>query len=246
MPAPIATRLAAAALVTGGLLGAAVPAAHPAHGPGYYTDPRTAPVHLLLFVAVLVVSLGLPGLVAAQPGRLRPWAAAGAVLLFVGEWLLDGTHGIVDGAVLPALVQHGAGPHAVATAGGAGLRDAALAHGAVNHATLAQALAAGPLGTLVDVGVPVIILGCVVLGVVLARGRVVPRTVAALLGLCWVLVPVSFVVPAVRGLDVALPYVAFAAVGGALLVRTRAARTAPAAEPRTVAAPRVAAFAAVE
>jgi hypothetical protein len=81
--------------------------------------------------------------------------------------------------------------------------------------------------------VPVIILGCVVLGVVLARGRVVPRTVAALLGLCWVLVPVSFVVPAVRGLDVALPYVAFAAVGGALLVRTRAARTAPAAEPRT-------------
>jgi hypothetical protein len=226
-----AARLSGAALLAGGVLGVAVPAAHPAHGPAYYTDPMTAPVHVLLFVAVLLVSLGLPGLVGAQPERLRPWSAAGAALVFVGEWLLDGTHGIVDGAVLPALVQHG---------------DVGAAHGATRGVGLAEALASGPLGTLVDVGVPVMIAGCVALGVVLARGRVVPRTVAALLGLCWVLVPVSFVVPAVRGLDVALPYVAFAAVGGALLVRTRAARTAPAAEPRTVAAPRVAAFAAVE
>src|SRR3990170_1490320 len=90
--------------------------------------------------AVLLVSLGLPGLVAAQPERLRPWAAVGAALVFVGEWLLDGTHGIVDGAVLPALVQHGAG--------------------GAHAAGLAQALAAGPLGALTDVGVPVIIGGC--------------------------------------------------------------------------------------
>ena len=215
MPSPVATRLSAAALLAGGLLGAAVPAAHPAHGPAYYTDPMTALVHLLLFVAVLLVSLGLPGLVAAQPERLRPWAAAGAALLFVGEWLLDGTHGIVDGAVLPALVQHGTG----------GVHDAGLA----------QALAAGPLGTLTGVGAPVIIAGCVTLGAVLARGGVVPRWVAVLLALCWVLVPVSFVVPEVRGLDVALPYVAFAAVGIALLVRS-----ARAPAPRPHAAPRVA------
>jgi hypothetical protein len=221
VPTTSLARLSGALLLAGGLLGAAVPAAHPAHGPAYYTDPMTAPVHLLLFGAVLLVSLGLPGLVAAQPERLRPWAAAGAALLFVGEWLLDGTHGLVDGAVLPALVQHGQGG----------------AHGGA----LPQALQAGPLGTLVDVGVPVIIAGCLALGVALARGGVVPRWTAVLLALCWVLVPVAFVLPAIAGLDVALPYVAFAAVGGALLLRGAGARAR-----RGSAAPRVAHAAALE
>ena len=204
MSSLMTTRLSGAALLAAGLLGAAVPVVHPAHGPAYYADPMTAPAHLLLFGAVLLVSLGFPGVVAAQPERLRPWAAAGAALLFVGEWLLDGTHGIVDGAVLPALVQHGAD----------GVHDAGLA----------QALAAGPLGALTDVGVPVIIAGCLTLGAVLARGGVVPRWVALLLAFCWVLAPVSFVVPALRAVGVALPYVAFAALGGALLLRSAGAR----------------------
>jgi hypothetical protein len=207
MPASILTRVSGLLLVLGGALGVAVPAAHPNHGPAYYTDHRTAPVHLLLLGAVLLVSLGLPGLVAAQPTRWRPWAAASAALVFVGEWLLDGTHGIVDGAVVPALVQHGA---------------VGAVHGATRGAGLAEVLAAGPLGTLVDVGVPVMIVGCIALGVALARGGAVPRWTAALLACCWVLVPVSFVVPAVRGLDVALPYVAFLALGGALLRPMRA------------------------
>jgi hypothetical protein len=216
----VLARVSGATLLAGGVLGAAVPAAHPAHGPAYYTDPLTAPVHLLLFFAVLLVSLGLPGLVAAQPERLRPWAALSATLVFVGEWLLDGTHGIVDGAVLPALVSHG---------------DVGSAHGATRGIGLAETLGAGPLGTLVDVGVPVMIAGCIALGVVLARGRVVPRWAAALLALCWVLVPVSFFVPAVRGLDVAVPYVAFAALGGALLARGGAVAPARTSAPYGVA-----------
>ncbi|HZF68854.1 MAG TPA: hypothetical protein VEZ47_12505 [Gemmatirosa sp.] len=206
MHSSVLSRVSGLLLVLGGALGVAVPALHPNHGPAYYTDHRTAPVHLLLLGAVLLVSLGIPGLVAAQGPRWRPWAALSASLVFVGEWLLDGTHGIVDGAVVPALVQHGA---------------VGAVHGATRGAGLADVLAAGPLGTLVDVGVPVMIVGCIALGVVLARGGVVPRWVAVLLACCWVLVPVSFVAPAVRGFDVALPYVAFLALGGALLRPSR-------------------------
>jgi len=219
MSASVLSRVSGALLILGGALGVAVPAAHPSHGPAYYTDHRTAPVHLLLFGAVLLVSLGLPGLVAAQPARWRPWAAAGATLVFVGEWLLDGTHAIVDGAVLPALVQQGV---------------VGAAHGATRGVGLAQALAAGPLGTLVDVGVPIMIAGCLALGIILLRAGALSRVAAALLAGCWILVPVSFVVPAVRGLDVALPYVAFAALGIALL-RPRGARAVHAREASTAA-----------
>jgi hypothetical protein len=67
----------AALLVAGGLLGALVPVLHPGHGPGYYTAAATASSHLLLFAAVLLVSLGLPGSRAtgraeAPPGRSAP------------------------------------------------------------------------------------------------------------------------------------------------------------------------------
>lgn len=214
MSAAVLSRVSGALLILGGALGVAVPLAHPSHGPAYYTDHMTAPVHLLLLAAVLLVSLGLPGVVAVQPARWQRWAAAGATLVFVGEWLLDGTHAIVDGAVLPALVQQGV---------------IGAAHGATRGVGLAQALAAGPLGTLVNVGVPIMIAGCLVTGIILLRAGTLSRIAAVLLAGCWILVPVSFVVPAVRGPDVALPYVAFAALGIALL-RPRAARAPHARE----------------
>ncbi|WP_284348351.1 hypothetical protein [Roseisolibacter agri] len=198
-----------ALLVTGGLLGAAVPVVHPMKVTGYYSHPMTGPSHLLLLAAVLLVSLGLPGLVARQPEALRRWAALGAAGVFVGEWLLDGTHGIVDGAVLPAVV-HAA--HA----------------GNVDPVPLVTAVQNGPLGVLTDLGVPVMILGCVTLGVALFRGAAatrLPRAAAVLLAACWALFPLRFVFPVVAGADVALPYVSLLVVGASLW---RAPETAPA------------------
>ena len=205
-------RLPGALLVIGGALGAAVPVLHPAHGPGYYVHQLTAPSHLLLLVAVLLVSLGLPGLVARHPDGVRPLATLGAAGVFVGEWLLDGTHGIVDGAVMPALARgaHGGGASAASP-----------------HA-LAALIEAGPLGTLTGIGVPVMIVGCVVLGVALWRGAAVtrvPRWAAVLLACCWMLFPLRFVLPAVAGVDVMLPYVALGVVGAALLRDGARART---------------------
>jgi hypothetical protein len=198
-----------ALLLVGGALGAAVPVLHPAHDAGYYVHELTAPSHLLLLVAVLLVSLGLPGLVARQPDGVRPLATLGAAGVFVGEWLLDGTHAIVDGAVMPALAR---GSHA----------------GGVSPHALAARIDAGPLGTLTGIGVPVMIVGCLVLGVALWRGAAftrVPRWAAVLLACCWTLFPLRFVLPAVAGVDVMLPYVALGVVGAALLHHDARERT---------------------
>jgi hypothetical protein len=214
-------RLSGALLVLGGLLGAAVPVLHPMKVAGYYSHPMTGPSHLLLLAAVLVVSLGLPGLVARQPDALRPWAALGAAGVFVGEWLLDGTHGVVDGAVLPAVVH------------------AAHATGADPRALVA-AVAAGPLGVLTDLGVPVMILGCVTLGAALVRGSAasgVPRWAGVLVASCWALFPLRFVLPAVAGADVALPYVALLVVGASLWRAPRGAAARAAAPAVGAAAP---------
>jgi hypothetical protein len=203
MSRPLPARVSGLLLLLGGVLGAAVPLLHPAKDADYYAHAMTAPSHLLLLAAVLLVSLGLPGLVARQPDAVRPWAAAAAALVFVGEWLLDGTHGIIDGAVLPALSGHAATARLVA-----------------DPHRLGALLDAGPLGTLTTLGVPVMIAGCVALGVVLWRGSSatpVPRWAALLLALCWVLVPLRFVLPAVAGVDVMLPYVALGCLGVALL-----------------------------
>jgi hypothetical protein len=199
-------RAAGLALLVGGALGALVPVLHPGHGPGYYTHPMTAASHLLLFAAVLVVSLGLPGL-ARTGGAGRATAFAGAALLFVGEWCLDGTHGLVDGAVLPAL---------------AARQPAVAAWLAPGHASQ-DLFANGALGTIVNAGVPLFILGALLLGVTIARARQLPRAVGWGLALGWVLMPPSFVFPVLRAPAVALPYVAFGACGVALLLARRSA-----------------------
>ena len=189
----------AALLVAGGLLGALVPVLHPGHGPGYYTAAATASSHLLLFAAVLLVSLGLPGL--ARDGAGGGAAGTlGAALYFVALWCLDGTHGIVDGAVMPALASTQPKAHAL-LAGGHASQDL---------------LAAGPMSTIVDVGIALFALGSLLLGVALARAGRMPRAVGAAVALAWVAMPVSFAVPAVRLVALALPYLALVAAGGAL------------------------------
>jgi hypothetical protein len=213
---PNTVRLAAAALlVVGGALGALVPFVHPGHGPGYYAHPGTATAHLLLFAAVLALSLGLPALVRDGAGG-RPAATIGAALYFVGVWCLDGTHGIVDGAVLPTLaaVQPKAAP--------------LLAPGVASQAMLA----AGPMGLIVDAGIAAFTAGSLLLGLSLARAGRLPRAVGWAIAAAWPFVPLSELVPSVRLAALALPYVALVAAGLALaLVDVRARRRVPATAP---------------
>ena len=195
-------RFSGVALLAGGVAGTIVPALHPAHGPGYYQHGMTATSHLLLFCAVLLVSIGLPGLVTHGAGGT--WAAqTGAAAAFVGLWCLDGTHGLIDGAVLPTL------------AAAEPTFSTALASG---HASQ-ELLAAGPLGTITTVGIPLFAVGSLLLGITLARAGRLPRLAGWAIAGAWVLAPVSFMIPALRGLGVALPYVALAGAGLALLLR---------------------------
>jgi hypothetical protein len=86
---------------------------------------------------------------------------------------------------------------------------------------------------LTGIGVPVMIVGCLVLGVALWRSAAdtrIPRSAAVLLACCWMLFPLRFVLPAVAGVDVMLPYVALGIVGAALLRDGTRART-PASAP---------------
>ncbi|HEV2149760.1 MAG TPA: hypothetical protein VGR37_20335 [Longimicrobiaceae bacterium] len=199
-------RASGALLLAGGAAGIMVPVLHPAKDAGYYAHAMTGPSHLLLLAAVVLVSLGLPGACAAQPERVRGLAAAGAALVWVANLVLDGIHGLLDGAVLPVL------HHAQAATG-------------VDPVAVATILDAGPLGILFEAAGPVFGVGAVMFGTAIVRGRAMPRAVGLLVATGWLLMPVSFIFPAIRPLAVALPYVAFAALGVALLggVRARAA-----------------------
>ena len=195
-------RTSGVALLAGGVAGTIVPAFHPAHGAGYYLHEMTAASHLLLFCAVLLVSLGLPGLV-AHGGGGRWTAQIGAAATFVGLWCLDGTHGLIDGAVLPAL----AAAHPTFAV--------PLASGQASQ----ELLAAGPLGTITTIGIALFAVGSLLLGISLARAGRLPRIVGWAIAGAWALAPVSFILPALRGVGVALPYVALAGAGIALLRR---------------------------
>lgn len=195
-------RISGLALVVGGLGGALVPLLHPAHGPGYYSNPLTTLSHLLLFAAVLVVSLGLPGLYAFGTDR-RASGLLGVCAVFTGLWCLDGSHGLIDGAVIPTLATT---QPAVASILGPGRSSQDL-------------LATGPLGPITGAGAGMFIVGSLLLGAALVCTRGFPKFAGWAVALGWVLMPPSFVFSVLRGPGVALPYVALA-LAGVVLVRS--------------------------
>lgn len=217
-------RFSAAALFVGGLAGAFVPLLHPGHGHGYYTHPLTTASHLLLFGAVLTVSVGLPGLFAFGTNGRGP-ALLGTAALFAGLWCLDGSHGLIDGAVLPVLA---ATQPSVA---------ALLAPGQASQ----DLLASGPLGLITTVGIGAYILGSLLLGVALVRAQHLPRPAGWMVALAWILMPPSFVFPVLRAPGVALPYLALALAGAMLARRTSTPRARTAASTPEHAAQPVAA-----
>jgi hypothetical protein len=75
----------------------------------------------------------------------------------------------------------------------------------------------GPLGTITAIGIPLFAVGSLLLGIALARAGRLPRLAGVAIAGAWVLAPVSFMIPALRAIGVALPYVALAGAGVALL-----------------------------
>jgi hypothetical protein len=212
-------RLSGAALIVGGALGAVGQLIHPAdpEGPAMLASYAQAsqPIHLLLFFAVLLVLLGLPGVYARQSDQTGLLGLVGFLLLFFGVPLVDLIHSVVDFAILPALVEQAP--------------DQAMP-------VITAAFEEPSWAILQMLGFPLLGLGVVVFGIVTIRARVFPRWTG------WLLVAVPIVgiisrflpIPPEVGTspDGVLFYVALVGFGYALLAGRRAVGR-PTPEPPT-------------
>jgi hypothetical protein len=93
------TRIGGAAILLGGLIAAVALIFHPDD----IAAPRSAPTHLALYVAVLLLLFGLPGLGRILAQRSRVLAAVGTVLLFFGLAFEDPLHSVLAFTVIPVL-----------------------------------------------------------------------------------------------------------------------------------------------
>lgn len=207
-------RFSGLSLLLGGLLAIIFLFIHPdSSGVAYYGDPMTSLSHLVGFVAVLLIMLGLPGLYARQAKRVGLLGLVSTLLVFLSLAILDGTHNVIDTTVTPAL---------------ATIPDAEplLANGG----PLEEAMQSGMQGTLVSVGGPMLLLGLILFGTATIRAGVLPRWVGALPIVAALTVPLGFVVPPLEDIALTMPYLALGCLG-LVLVTSEGASARHAAKP---------------
>lgn len=209
-------RLSAVALVVGGLIGAAGQVFHPADPAGPDQLPQYAqasqPLHLLLYFAVMLILLGLPGVYARQSDKAGLLGLVGFLLLFFGLPFTDLLHSVVDFTILPALV--------------AQAPDLAMP-------VLTAAFEEPSWAVLQMLGFPLLGLGVIVFGIATIRARVFPRWTGWLLLAVPVVGIVGRFVPIPPDIgtspDGALFYLALVGLGYALIMVDRRAAPQPAA-----------------
>ncbi len=212
-------RLSGLSLLLGTLLSIIYLFIHPeSDGLAYYGDPMTTLSHLVGFVSVLLILLGLPGLYARQAERAGILGLVSTVLVFFSVGILDGMHNIIDSTVTPALATI---PEA----------QPLLAEGG----PLEKAMQSGMQGTLVSVVGPMSLLGLVLLGIATIRARVLPGWAGALPIIAALTVPLGFVIPSLEGIALTMPYLALGCLGLILMANggasaRHAAKPAPRAQ----------------
>lgn len=101
-------RLGGIAVLAGGVAGALSEALHPSdpEGPAALVAyaAATQPVHLLMFVGVIGLLLGLPAVYVRQSQKTGIFGLVAFVMLFFGLALLALPHSVVDYSLLPTLV----------------------------------------------------------------------------------------------------------------------------------------------
>lgn len=201
-------RLSGLSLALGGLFGSAAHILHPVtpSDPGallHYAHV-SEPAHLLLFLGVILVLLGLPGLLARQSPRAGLTGLAGFLFLFFGLLFADMLHCILEFSILPVLA-----------------RSVPYATFSIVEATYS----ATPLALLQNIGQLLVFLGIPLMAYSIYRARVFPLWTAVPLLLSLVLL-VSSYLPLLSGLvgphGVTSLYLAFGILGG-VLVRGRLA-----------------------
>ena len=151
-------RLSGVSLLLGGALGALAQLIHPADPQGPADWPQYAqagqPLHLMLYFAVMLVLLGLPGMYARQSDKTGLAGLAGFLLLFFGLPFVDLIHSVINFSILPSVVAQA--PDQAMDVINAAIADPAWA-------------------ILQSLGFPLLGLGVIITGITTIRARVFPR-----------------------------------------------------------------------
>ena len=185
-------RLNGLTLVLGGVLGGVASAVHPPD----LTDPINVPVHLALYVAIMLIALGLPGLYLRHSEATKVAGLIGMVMLFFGIVFGDTIHSVIEFTVMPVIT---ANPD-----------TAALMHG-------------GPPGLMAPlmIAFPVLLLGQLIFAITWLRAAELPRwpAVVACASVVLVIAGFPFNGTPLRDAGPALLYFSMAIYGWELLAQ---------------------------
>ncbi len=99
MSSSVLLRLGGLPLLVGGLASAVIVAIHPHE----ITDPMNGPIHVGLFLSVVLVLLGWPAVLARQAGQIGILGPVGWACVFLALAFDDLTHSVVELGVAPVL-----------------------------------------------------------------------------------------------------------------------------------------------
>jgi len=186
-------------LLIGGLIGARLVVIRPQE----ITDPMNGPVHVAVFLNVLLVLLAWPAALAPQVGRtgiLRPIVYT---FVFLGLALEDITHSVVEMSVVPVLAS-----------------DPSTRLLLADDSWAATALMQGPYGLMMTLALPLILVGLVMFSIATLRARALPKWPAVLHLAAAATLALIIVFPPLGAIGPALLYLGMAACGAVLALPT--------------------------
>jgi hypothetical protein len=154
------TRIRGAMLLAGGLAGVVVMAIHPDDP----RDPLNGPLHFFYFFSTMLVILGLQGAPDRLRGRTGAATGAGFILLSLFFAVNELSHSVLDATILPALLNNPTTTDLIS-----------------QGSWLEQALFAGAFGTMMMMGMVLLMISVVLVGIGTLIEGSYPRWPAVLL-----------------------------------------------------------------
>ena len=204
--------LSGISLIIGGTAGVVAHILHLQYHPTYPEQvlpyvTKSEPVHVLLFAAVLLVLLGLPGLLIRQHERAGVLGLLGFALVYFGLMLAEGLHCVLEFGIYPAMAHK--------------IPNEMI--GVVNH----MYESGSPYAHFEMAGGALLLLGVLILGISMLVARVFPRWTALLFLATDVTAALAFIPSThwlIGGRFPLMLYLAFVAVGYSVIARAAAAQ----------------------
>jgi hypothetical protein len=188
-------RLGGIALLFGGIIGAGIVAIHPRE----ITDPLNGPVHVALFLNVLLVLLAWPVVLARQAGRIGILGPIGSACLYFGLALDDLTHSVVEMSVVPVLAS-----------------DPSTRPLLADDSWAAVALMQSPYGVMMTLALPLVLVGLLAFSIATLRASALPKWPTLVHLAAAVTLPLLIVYPPLGAVGPALIYLGMASYGAVM------------------------------